>query len=32
VRAKYAEAGRPARTKTELYREAVRDGLVPPPG
>lgn len=32
VRAKYESSGRPARTKTELYREAVRDGLLPPPG
>lgn len=32
VRAKYESSGRPARTKTDLYREAVRDGLLPPPG
>ncbi len=28
VRAKYAAAGRPARTKTDLYREAMRDHLL----
>jgi DNA-binding CsgD family transcriptional regulator len=28
VRAKYAAAARPARTKTDLYREAVRDHLL----
>lgn len=28
VRAKYAAAGRPARTKTALYREALRDHLL----
>jgi DNA-binding NarL/FixJ family response regulator len=30
VRRKYAAAGRDARTKTELYAEAVRDGFVDP--
>lgn len=28
VRAKYAQAGRPARTRTELYAAARRDGLI----
>ena len=28
VRAKYAAAGRPAQTKTALYREAMRDHLL----
>lgn len=28
IRAKYAEHGRPAPTKTDLYREARRDGLI----
>lgn len=28
VRAKYAAAGRPVRTKTDLYREALRDDLL----
>lgn len=31
VRRKYAEAGRPAGSKTELYIRAVQDGLLPPP-
>lgn len=31
IRQKYAEAGRPARTKTELYKRAVEDGLLPMP-
>lgn len=31
IRAKYAEHGRPAPTKTDLYREAVRDGLIRDP-
>ncbi|TQF69063.1 response regulator transcription factor [Rhodococcus spelaei] len=31
IRAKYAEAGRPARTKTELYKRAVEDGWLPVP-
>lgn len=31
VRAKYAERGRPAPTKTDLYREARRDGLIEGP-
>jgi DNA-binding NarL/FixJ family response regulator len=31
IRAKYAEAGRPARTKTDLYKRAVEDGWLPPP-
>lgn len=30
VKAKYAEIGRPVRTKIDLNREAVRDGLMPP--
>ncbi len=30
VRAKYANAGRPASTKLDLHREAVRDGYVEP--
>jgi len=29
VRQKYVSAGRPAPTKTDLYREAVRDGHIP---
>lgn len=28
IRAKYADVGRPTHTKTDLYREAVRDGFV----
>ena len=28
VRAKYQQVGRPARTRTELYAEASRDGLL----
>lgn len=31
IRAKYDAAGRFAPTKTDLYKQAVRDGLVPPP-
>lgn len=31
IRAKYAEVGRPVPTKTDLYREAVRDGLIGEP-
>lgn len=31
IRAKYAEAGRPARTKTDLYKRAVEDGWLPVP-
>ena len=31
IRAKYAEAGRPAPTRHDLYVRAVEDGLVPPP-
>lgn len=31
IRAKYAEAGRPARTKTELYKRAIEDGWLPVP-
>lgn len=31
IRAKYAEHGRPAPTKTDLYREARRDGLIDEP-
>jgi DNA-binding NarL/FixJ family response regulator len=30
VKAKYAEVGRPVRTKIDLNREAIRDGLMPP--
>lgn len=30
VREKYAAAGRPARTKIDLYRRAVEDGILPP--
>jgi DNA-binding CsgD family transcriptional regulator len=29
ARRKYADVGRPARTRTELYIEAVADGLLP---
>ena len=31
IRTKYADAGRPARTKTELYKRAIEDGLLPVP-
>jgi DNA-binding NarL/FixJ family response regulator len=31
IRAKYAEVGRPAPTRRDLYVRAVEDGLVPPP-
>jgi DNA-binding CsgD family transcriptional regulator len=31
VRAKYQQVGRPARTRTELYAAASRDGLLPSP-
>ena len=31
VRTKYASTGRPVRTKTDLYREAVRDGYLDAP-
>lgn len=31
VRTKYASSGRPVRTKTDLYREALRDGYLEPP-
>jgi DNA-binding NarL/FixJ family response regulator len=31
IRLRYAEVGRPAPTKTDLYRRAVEDGLIPPP-
>ena len=30
IRAKYAALDRPSRTKVELYRRAVEDGIVPP--
>lgn len=30
IRRKYLDAGRPARTKTDLYIRAVEDGLLPP--
>lgn len=32
IRQKYAEAGRPAPTKTDLYKRAVEDGWLPGPG
>lgn len=32
ARVKYAEVGRPAPTKTDLYQRAVEDGLIDPPG
>jgi DNA-binding CsgD family transcriptional regulator len=32
IRAKYAEVGRPAPTRRDLYVRAVEDGLLPPPG
>lgn len=32
VKRKYVDAGRPARTKTELYHRAVEDGHLPPVG
>ncbi len=31
IRAKYADAGRPANTKTDLYKRAVEDGWLPVP-
>jgi DNA-binding CsgD family transcriptional regulator len=31
IRAKYAEAGRPAPTRRDLYVRAVEDGLLAPP-
>ena len=31
IRTKYAEVGRPAATRRDLYVRAVEDGLVPPP-
>lgn len=31
IRVKYADAGRPARTKTDLYKRAVEDGWLPVP-
>ncbi len=31
IRAKYAQAGRPAPTRRDLYVRAVEDGLLPPP-
>jgi DNA-binding NarL/FixJ family response regulator len=31
IRQKYAEAGRPARTKTDLYKRALEDGWLPIP-
>lgn len=31
IRQKYADAGRPARTKTDLYKRAVEDGWLPVP-
>ena len=32
IRQKYADAGRPAPTKTDLYKRAVEDGWLPGPG
>lgn len=32
IRAKYTDVGRTAPTKTALYQEAIRDGLIQPPG
>lgn len=32
IRAKYAELGRPAPTRRDLYVRAIEDGLIPPPG
>lgn len=32
IRAKYAEIGRPAHTKVDLYIRAVEDGILPAPG
>lgn len=32
IRAKYARAGRPARTKIDLYKRAIEDGFLPLPG
>jgi DNA-binding CsgD family transcriptional regulator len=32
IRDKYAQVGRPAPTRRDLYVRAVEDGLVPPPG
>jgi two-component system, NarL family, response regulator DevR len=32
IRAKYQRAGRPAYTKVDLYKRAVEDGILPPPG
>jgi DNA-binding NarL/FixJ family response regulator len=32
IRAKYQRAGRPAFTKVDLYKRAVEDGILPPPG
>lgn len=31
IRQKYADAGRPARTKTDLYKRAIEDGYLPIP-
>ena len=31
IRAKYADAGRPAPTRRDLYVRAIEDGLLPPP-
>ena len=31
IRQKYAEAGRPARNKTELFKRALEDGWLPIP-
>lgn len=32
IRGKYRMAGRPADTKVDLYKRAVEDGILPPPG
>jgi hypothetical protein len=31
IRAKYADAGRPAPTRRDLYVRAIEDGFLPPP-
>ncbi len=31
IRAKYAQQGREALTKVDLYKRAVEDGVLPPP-
>jgi hypothetical protein len=32
IRAKYAKIGRHAPSKVDLYKRAVEDGFLPPPG